>query len=104
MEGNIRRKIWLPKPVSASRAAGLISIAPDNFWRSQANILGPSHYRMFVNIRYILPGILHDSILTLSSSLGAIVVLTLSSLNPLLRELVLDIDELQSIVLDNIRP
>lgn len=59
---------------------------------------------MFVNIRYILPGMLHDSILTLSSSLGAIVVLTLSSLNPLLRELVLDIDELQSIVLDNIRP
>lgn len=38
------------------------------------------------------------------SSLGAIVVLTLASLSPDLRHLVLDIDELQSIAINNIRP
>ncbi|KAJ5086232.1 C6 finger domain protein [Penicillium alfredii] len=38
------------------------------------------------------------------SSLGAIVVLTLASLSPILRDLVPDIDELQSTVLNNIRP
>lgn len=38
------------------------------------------------------------------SSLGAIVVLTLSSLSPDLRHLVPDIDELQTIAINNIKP
>ncbi|KAJ5605826.1 C6 finger domain protein [Penicillium lagena] len=38
------------------------------------------------------------------SSLGAVVVLTLASLNPVLRDLVPDIDELQTLVLNRIRP
>ncbi|KAH6977379.1 putative C6 finger domain protein [Ilyonectria sp. MPI-CAGE-AT-0026] len=38
------------------------------------------------------------------SSLGAIVVLTLASLSPDLRHLVLDIDELQTTAINNIRP
>lgn len=37
-------------------------------------------------------------------SLGAIVVLTLASLSPDLRHLVLDIDELQTTAINNIRP
>lgn len=37
-------------------------------------------------------------------SLGAVVVLTLASLSPDLRHLVLDIDELQTIAINNIRP
>ncbi|KAJ5951582.1 Transcription factor [Penicillium vulpinum] len=38
------------------------------------------------------------------SSLGAIVILTLASLNPALQHLVTDIDALQSLALNNIRP
>ncbi|KAJ5359774.1 Transcription factor [Penicillium concentricum] len=38
------------------------------------------------------------------SSLGAIVILTLASLNPALQHLVADIDALQSLALNNIRP
>ncbi|KAF5011680.1 hypothetical protein FDECE_2218 [Fusarium decemcellulare] len=38
------------------------------------------------------------------SSLGAVVVLTLASLSPALEDLVPDIDELQSMALENIRP
>lgn len=44
------------------------------------------------------------SLLTFISSLGAIVVLTLASLSHDLRHLVPDIDELQSIAIDNVRP
>uniref|UniRef100_A0A8H7TPU0 Uncharacterized protein n=1 Tax=Bionectria ochroleuca TaxID=29856 RepID=A0A8H7TPU0_BIOOC len=38
------------------------------------------------------------------STLGAIVILTLASLNPHLRHLIADIDELQTTAIRNIRP
>jgi O-succinylbenzoate synthase len=46
-----------------------------------------------------------DIMLTgLTSSLGAIIILTLASLNQDLQDLVPDIDELQTMVINNFRP
>jgi len=40
----------------------------------------------------------------ISSSLGAVVILTLASISPLLKHLVPDIEELQTLAIDNIKP
>lgn len=66
---------------------------------------GPSQYTWTFSLSWVSQKcVLIFGFLTIPSSLGAIVVLTLASLSTELKHMVPDIDELQSMTIQNIRP
>lgn len=91
---------WLKRLLSVLRAADGIYTIPRKCWLDLVNTPGHLHCRK-EREHYLCS----ESLLTtITRSLGAIIILTLASLNPDLQAYVPDIDELQMMAIKNFEP